>query len=95
MQSLKIDIYAIQIDNHRTTGTASSGLIPSNADEHGRNTPDACLYQAMSSNSIPNPPKYDPNRYRSDLSLEGKPPCREVDVLLVLLDGDGGLLLGG
>jgi hypothetical protein len=30
-----------------------------------------------------------------DLSLEGKPPCREVNVLLVLLDGDGGLLLGG
>jgi hypothetical protein len=28
----------------------------------GRNTPDACLYQAMSSNSIPNPPKPDPNR---------------------------------
>lgn len=28
------------------------------ANVHGRNTPDACLYQAMSSNSIPNPPKY-------------------------------------
>jgi hypothetical protein len=31
----------------------------------------------------------------TDLSLEGEPPCREVNVLLVLLDGDGGLLLGG
>jgi len=30
-----------------------------------------------------------------NLSLEGEPPCREVDVLLVLLDGNGGLLLGG
>ena len=29
------------------------------------------------------------------LSLEGEPPCREVNVLLVLLLGDGGLLLGG
>ena len=62
--------------------------------EYVRNTPDACLYQAMSSNSIPNPPK--PNtQILTDLSLEGKPPCREVNVLLVLLDGDGGLLLGG
>ena len=40
----------------------------------------------------------DPILYQNQnqrLGLEGKPPCGEVNVLLVLLLGDGGLLLGG
>jgi hypothetical protein len=56
------------------------------------------------SSPSPDPPDLHPTLISSqpnqtygliDLGLESEPPCWEVDVLLVLLFGDEGLLLGG